>query len=289
MIKGSKIDVDNKLKIEGIFASKELQPVLSNLIVDYSSYVAEINMSDAKRPDVTLRTPEGLETCLTLTGRWKKFKISKFWYWNMRYLVVELMDSAVDTSETKWVGDKLGEIDKKIFSHMLGNLGANSKTRPYAFAPIRTSPKRTYEPFIDSPSPEGAHVPMVLASIASKQARRWSSIRTAMDNFGRESGLFSDVEIRRLGSNKSDPFQILVRPTKQAFNLTDVGYGVSQVLPIIVDSLNNSKESIFLLQQPEVHLHPRAQAELGSFFLTLSKDIVITSLIVSGWIFETRE
>jgi predicted ATPase len=50
-------------------------------------------------------------------------------------------------------------------------------------------------------------------------------------------------------------------------NLTDVGYGVSQSLPIIVQSILRSGSDFLLLQQPEVHLHPRAQAALGSFFV----------------------
>ena len=45
----------------------------------------------------------------------------------------------------------------------------------------------------------------------------------------------------------------------------DVGYGVSQILPLLVELLSDD-ESIFLLQQPEVHLHPSAQAALGSLF-----------------------
>ena len=53
------------------------------------------------------------------------------------------------------------------------------------------------------------------------------------------------------------------------FNLVDVGYGVSQALPILVDTLQRpAADEVFLLQQPEVHLHPRAQAELGSFFVS---------------------
>ena len=50
----------------------------------------------------------------------------------------------------------------------------------------------------------------------------------------------------------------------------DVGYGVSQSLPILVD-VHNQHECIFLLQQPEVHLHPRAQAELASLFVASYK------------------
>jgi len=50
----------------------------------------------------------------------------------------------------------------------------------------------------------------------------------------------------------------------------DVGYGVSQALPIVVDSILAPKNSVILIQQPEVHLHPRAQAALGKFFCTLA-------------------
>ena len=47
-------------------------------------------------------------------------------------------------------------------------------------------------------------------------------------------------------------------------NLIDVGYGVSQALPIIYQVQNQNRYNAFFLQQPEVHLHPRAQAELGT-------------------------
>ena len=54
----------------------------------------------------------------------------------------------------------------------------------------------------------------------------------------------------------------------------DVGYGVSQSLPILVDVLERSssrRKCAFLLQQPEVHLHPRGQAELASLFVQAFK------------------
>ena len=45
-----------------------------------------------------------------------------------------------------------------------------------------------------------------------------------------------------------------------------MGYGVSQVLPVITELLEKDAPPMFLLQQPEVHLHPSAQAALGSLF-----------------------
>jgi hypothetical protein len=139
---------------------------------------------------------------------------------------------------------------------------------PYAFAPIRTSPQRTYDPVIATPQPEGAHVPMLLAALSRSAATQpWAALQAALKEFGLKSGLFEGIEIVNKGRKESDPFQVGVKSGGPAFNLIDVGYGVSQALPILVDTLQRSSDfGFFLLQQPEVHLHPRAQAELGSFF-----------------------
>ena len=71
-------------------------------------------------------------------------------------------------------------------------------------------------------------------------------------------------------------------------NIVDVGYGVSQILPILVISLDPPihhgplmEKPFFLLQQPEVHLHPRAQAELSSL-------LAASSQFSLGFIVETH-
>lgn len=142
---------------------------------------------------------------------------------------------------------------------------------PYAFAPIRTKPRRTYDPITDEVRPEGSHVPVVLARMVGSDPAAWATLRESLDEFGRESGLFDVVDVRRMGRKDSDPFQIRVKLTGPAFNLVDVGYGVSQVLPILVDCSRDKRPRTFLLQQPEVHLHPRAQAALGSWLAALAK------------------
>lgn len=134
-------------------------------------------------------------------------------------------------------------------------------TRTYALAPIRTSPRRTYDPVSAEAEPEGSHIPMALAVLSDSE---WASLSPELREFGSKSGLFEQIEVVRKGKKESDPFQIGVRSGGSTFNLVDVGYGVSQALPILVDTLQ--RHETFLLQQPEVHLHPRAQAEMGSFF-----------------------
>jgi|CXWL01.1.fsa_nt_gi predicted ATPase len=143
--------------------------------------------------------------------------------------------------------------------------------RPLAVAPVRTRPKRTYDPLKESRSPEGYHVPMLLARLRATAPTVWEALAADLAEYGRGAGLFSDLLVRRFDGGESSPFQVQVRLAGQhrEVNLVDVGYGVSQVLPILVDAFTQPDESSFLLQQPEVHLHPRAQAELGTILASL--------------------
>ena len=142
--------------------------------------------------------------------------------------------------------------------------------RPICIAPVRTTPQRTYDPVSDTPVPEGAHIPMVLAKLFFQNKDEWKSLKEMLDRFGKESGLFSGVHIKALGRYESDPFQIRVRIKGPQANLVDVGYGVSQALPILVEALRSRSGSVHLMQQPEVHMHPRSQAALGSFLAGLA-------------------
>lgn len=69
-------------------------------------------------------------------------------------------------------------------------------------------------------------------------------------------------------SNSSNVFalRIVDKKTEVSASIRDVGFGVSQVLPIIAQSLR-SKNKMLLIEQPEIHLHPALQAELGDLFI----------------------
>ncbi len=150
----------------------------------------------------------------------------------------------------------------------------NQFPSPYPFAPIRSHPRRIYDPVKDTPSPGGEHVPMRMAKLRFAKGERWQQIKKAIDDFGAASGMFKAIEIKSHGRSDSDPFQIAVKVSGATSNLIDVGYGVSQVLPILFDLIEEQKSNRhYLLQQPEVHLHPRGQAALGSFLAAFaSKD-----------------
>jgi len=54
-------------------------------------------------------------------------------------------------------------------------------------------------------------------------------------------------------------------------NVVDMGVGVSQILPIIVVSVLAESGSLVMIEQPELHLHPRLQVKLGEFFAQRSR------------------
>lgn len=64
-----------------------------------------------------------------------------------------------------------------------------------------------------------------------------------------------------------------VRVAGRARDLTSVGVGVSQALPLIVAYLSVPAHSIFFVEQPELHLHPAVQARLADFMLFARADV----------------
>ncbi|HUG91980.1 MAG TPA: AAA family ATPase [Planctomycetaceae bacterium] len=142
----------------------------------------------------------------------------------------------------------------------------------FSFSPIRSKPRRTYDEFSEDYSPEGDHIPTVLARLLGEQPKspEATQVRDALERFGRESGLFKGIRVKRLGKDSADPFQLQIGVAGPFVNLADVGYGVSQALPLIVQSVLRTRSRVLLMQQPEVHLHPQAQAALGTFFSGLA-------------------
>jgi predicted ATPase len=132
-------------------------------------------------------------------------------------------------------------------------------------APIRAKAKRTYESYKIKFSPEGDHIPSILRQIlGNRTSSEKIKIISILESFGKDSNLFDKIEIRELGKKNSSPFEIIVKYKDIEIKLPNVGYGVSQSLPIIIEVLS-TKKTCFSIQQPEVHLHPKAQSAFGSF------------------------
>lgn len=63
----------------------------------------------------------------------------------------------------------------------------------------------------------------------------------------------------------------LIELNVNGHNIMDVGFGVSQALPIIVEGLYMLQDESLLLEQPEIHLHPEMQLKMADFLIALAK------------------
>jgi predicted ATPase len=68
-----------------------------------------------------------------------------------------------------------------------------------------------------------------------------------------------------------DIFQVHQKGLETPRHLSELGIGVSQVLPVVVQCLLASPGELVLLQQPELHLHPALQQRLGDFLLACAR------------------
>lgn len=82
-------------------------------------------------------------------------------------------------------------------------------------------------------------------------------------------GIHHRVKLRALG-RRSDVYEVRLRDTRRGGGLdvafSDVGFGISQMLPIVVQCVA-TRHNIITIEQPEVHIHPRLQAEIGNLLV----------------------
>ncbi len=90
---------------------------------------------------------------------------------------------------------------------------------------------------------------------------------------GKNLGLFSGIDVRYRTVDRL--FELLVERSGKQYNIVDVGYGVHSILPLLRAIYGKPKGTVFLLQQPEVHLHPVAQAQLAQLMAESSYRFII--------------
>ena len=82
----------------------------------------------------------------------------------------------------------------------------------------------------------------------------------------KDLNLVEDIKTKRLSGGR---FEVLVKPTNSSVltALSNVGFGISQFLPIIVADLQLPDDSTLFLAEPEIHLHPSVQSKFGEYIV----------------------
>lgn len=137
--------------------------------------------------------------------------------------------------------------------------------------PMRVPPSRTYLFTGERRHRIGASGENTASIIAMDSVRRGARSRRIafrVSEWMRKSGIAEEIKVTLI-SDRHYEIRVKHPLTNEFENIADVGYGISQVIPVLVGGYNMAAGSIYLIEEPEIHLHPRAQSELGDFFLDL--------------------
>ena len=241
--------------------------------------IASICLRISEKSYLEMQITQDLNIILKIPNHTIKTKRTKFYYDELSLFIILLEGDFYPRNKEGILSvldikEKEADILHKFLSEELQIYTGTKSTnviKPHwlgqekSIAPLRSKPKRTYDPITEVPSSEGDHIPMLMMRLLRTKDKKWDTLHEDLVEFGNRSGLFSDITVKRHGKQINDPFQLRVKVRKGLqSNIMDVGYGVNQILPILVEIIN-SAETKFLLQQPEAHLHPRAQAEFSTF------------------------
>lgn len=150
-----------------------------------------------------------------------------------------------------------------IFNREGDSIKAIKENEILRFTPVRANAKSYYDMFEREFSPEGTHIATFLKNCLERKNKKSETIIKTLNDFGKESSLFEGIEVEQLSDSSSSPFSLDMKYGKIKVNISNVGFGVSQVMPLVVEMLRR-KKTMIAIPQPEVHLHPKAQCAFGT-------------------------
>ncbi len=145
--------------------------------------------------------------------------------------------------------------------------------------PLRNHPQRIYQWSGDTPEDVGQKgefaVPAILAArddgrrLNRGKKRQTKGFVEFIAEWLTEMGVIQSFSVKPVAAGRKE-FEVLIRT--QAWSpevkITDVGFGVSQVLPALVQAFYCPPHSTVWMEQPEIHLHPSVQSVLADVFIS---------------------
>lgn len=171
-------------------------------------------------------------------------------------------------------GDEKWHLIEQLLCHLDHSISSFFKTVTY-LGPLRAEPQRFYHVprhpggrLARNGNGNGQHIVRTLLEADS------ANVLESINNWLAYSRLKVQVELKALDEEQT-LYKLLSSPTEQGpfvkpayqANIREVGFAVSQILPVVAQTFLAPADSTLLLEQPELHLHPGAQAELGDLFI----------------------
>ena len=144
--------------------------------------------------------------------------------------------------------------------------------------PLRPKPQRDYTWNQAAPGTIGeTGANAIPALLASAQSRNGDGLVESVSSWLKRMGIADRLRVQRLG--RSTRYAVIVERDGVSANLRDVGIGISQVLPALTLAYFAPPGATVIMEEPEIHLHPLAQAVLAELFVEVSKEREIQFLV----------
>jgi hypothetical protein len=148
----------------------------------------------------------------------------------------------------------------------------------FYLGPLRTKPERLYSWSGTEPESVGGSGDYAVAAILAARNRTFNfKLKERRHPFEevvasklKDLGLIEDFQLKRISGQRQEyEVRLRIRGSSEWVGLPDVGFGISQVLPVIVQGFYAPRESVILMEQPEIHLHPGAQSALADVMIDM--------------------
>jgi predicted ATPase len=148
--------------------------------------------------------------------------------------------------------------------------------------PLREFPKRHYQWRNNHPTEVGSQGEFAIEAIIASNLKK-GKLQDGVAKALKKMGLIYDFKVESLSGKNDEYYKVLVQKNEGSSHvlLPDVGFGVSQILPILTALYHSKEGAILLLEQPEIHLHPKAQIELADVIIDAAKERKIQVIIES--------
>jgi hypothetical protein len=237
---GADLSAPQQFSLEVSFQGFKTQPVLEKVSFKVGKFGVDAQFGDTPKLEIT--TPS--RSSFLLDERFRRDRIERSSF-DMTYLDFALRDLRFLTNRedrSRPDSDQFAE-EVLLLSDYYRAFQRSLPREVYASAPVRSKPERTYNPADIAPTADGGHIPFVLAQMQTFEPKVWSEIESSLAEFGKASGLFNRLQVKQVSSSPGGPFQLIVNLAGRKSNIIDVGYGVSQALPIIADLLRYPEQS----------------------------------------------
>jgi predicted ATPase len=167
--------------------------------------------------------------------------------------------------------------EERQFSHFLSNcydLTEREFSRVFYLGPLRRKTLRINAITGETPQDvgfDGENVLKVLYKDYKASKSQSKGLIPRVKTWLRKFNVAVDLEVVSLSANHF-ALNVVDSHNKVKVNLSDVGFGVSQILPVIVEGFYSPRGSMMMVEQPEIHLHPALQSDLGDLLIEISKD-----------------